>query len=225
MRLNAKEQEGGITRRKAPLKRYLIYLLIVTFIISGVTFSKYVTSSSGGDSARVAAFGNLKLYETDADKNPVKEQIYYIAPGVNLKKNPTVEYATERGSEMATYVFTTVTTTNWKFDDESQSYWIEMDGKEDKSLTWSVDKGWKYLPTEKKDGEITAVFYRLVDAGEKLDRVPIIQKSEIKVSEKIFEKDMDNIEKATGDIHFQVYAVQAGGFESAEEAWESVSAK
>lgn len=43
-------------RRKRPLPvlRYLVYLLIVTLVISGVSLSRYSTSSSSGDTARTA---------------------------------------------------------------------------------------------------------------------------------------------------------------------------
>ena len=41
-------------RRILPI--YLVYLLIVTFLLSGVSFSQYATTTSGEESARVAAF-------------------------------------------------------------------------------------------------------------------------------------------------------------------------
>lgn len=37
-----------------PLAAWLGYLLAVTFLVTGVTFSSYITTTSGGDSARVA---------------------------------------------------------------------------------------------------------------------------------------------------------------------------
>ncbi|MEE1037364.1 MAG: hypothetical protein U0L15_09630 [Oscillospiraceae bacterium] len=43
-------------RKKLPVATYLVYLLIATFLFTGVSFSKYATTASGSDEARVAAF-------------------------------------------------------------------------------------------------------------------------------------------------------------------------
>lgn len=37
-----------------PLKSYIFYLFILSFVFTGVSFSKYISTSSGNDSARVA---------------------------------------------------------------------------------------------------------------------------------------------------------------------------
>lgn len=41
---------------RLPLSAYLSYLLVATLLFTGVSFSKFATSSSGWDSARVAQF-------------------------------------------------------------------------------------------------------------------------------------------------------------------------
>lgn len=38
-------------RVRLPLRAYLLYLLLVTFALTGVTFSRYVVSSDWGDGA------------------------------------------------------------------------------------------------------------------------------------------------------------------------------
>lgn len=43
-------------RKKLPLQALLMYLLLCTVVMSGVTFSKYVVTASGGDGGRVAKF-------------------------------------------------------------------------------------------------------------------------------------------------------------------------
>lgn len=43
-------------RKKLPLRALLMYLLLCTVVMSGVTFSKYVATASGGDGGRVAKF-------------------------------------------------------------------------------------------------------------------------------------------------------------------------
>lgn len=215
MRFEPKKHKRGADRAKWPVRRYLAYLLVLTSLLCGVTFSRYVASTSGGDSARVAAFGDVKLVETTG-------QHYIITPGVNLQKDPTVAYAAERRSEMAAYVFVTVTAEGWTYDG-SHGYTIaRTDGKA--LLSWSVPTEWTYLTQGGGPGTTTAVFYRLVPAGEKLSGVPVVQNGEITVSKEIYASEMDDVEKAAGGIDFQAYAVQAGGFESALAAWESVSA-
>lgn len=40
--------------RQLPLYVYLAYLLVCTFLLTGVSFSRYISSANGSDSARVA---------------------------------------------------------------------------------------------------------------------------------------------------------------------------
>lgn len=42
--------------KKIPLRIYLLYLVIASLIFTGVTFSSYVSTTSGGDEVRVALF-------------------------------------------------------------------------------------------------------------------------------------------------------------------------
>lgn len=44
--------------KKLPVRAYLLYLLIASLIFTGVTFSSYISSTSGGDSTQVALFAN-----------------------------------------------------------------------------------------------------------------------------------------------------------------------
>lgn len=39
---------------RLPLHVYLLYLLVVSFLLTGMSLSRYVTATSGGDTARVA---------------------------------------------------------------------------------------------------------------------------------------------------------------------------
>lgn len=48
------EQKEKKSRRRLPLHVYLTYLLVCTFLLTGVSFSRYISSASGSDSARVA---------------------------------------------------------------------------------------------------------------------------------------------------------------------------
>lgn len=50
--------------KRPPVFVYLGYLLVATILVTGVTFSGYISTTSGDDSARVAKF---EITETDLD--------------------------------------------------------------------------------------------------------------------------------------------------------------
>lgn len=80
---------------RLPLRVYLLYLVIATFVVSGVAFSKYVVSENAEDSSRVASFGNIDLYETkDSDGTTVHTlaNTFMLVPGVDITKDPKLYY-------------------------------------------------------------------------------------------------------------------------------------
>lgn len=60
-------ENSGKQRRKArsrlPMSVCLVYLMVVTFLFTGVSFSKYVTTASGGEEARVAVVSSGVVVE------------------------------------------------------------------------------------------------------------------------------------------------------------------
>lgn len=48
------EQRKDLGRHPLPFSAFLAYLVVCTFLLTGVSFSKYVTRSNAADSARVA---------------------------------------------------------------------------------------------------------------------------------------------------------------------------
>lgn len=52
--MRGKHYKAETSRRSLPIVRYMLYLLIVTLTVSGVSLSRYATSSPGADQARVA---------------------------------------------------------------------------------------------------------------------------------------------------------------------------
>ena len=82
------EEQKKKNRVRLPLRAYLLYLLVVTFALTGVTFSRYVVSSNGGDAARVAAIRDLTVTETG--DVPADGGRWLLAPGVELTKNAVV---------------------------------------------------------------------------------------------------------------------------------------
>ena len=60
-----------------PLRAYLLYLLVASLVFTGVTFSSYLSASTGGDSVQIAMFAN------DVTVNvPISEECY---PGCSFE--------------------------------------------------------------------------------------------------------------------------------------------
>lgn len=211
-------------RFKLPLRAYLLYIAVVTFVLTGVTFSKYIISTSGADNARVATFGDLELYELNDNDTATSEQSFAIIPGADITKKPVVNFGLKQKTEMAAYVFVTVKTSGWKFDGDD-TYTVTLPGEQADALSWSVNPNWTYLTETETGGEITAVYYSIVPPQGVLKNDEIIKESKIAVSEKIRSGDMSTVAEAAGNISFQGYAVQIQGFSGPLEAWQSVSAK
>jgi len=53
---NRNRNEENRKKPRLPLSAYLTYLLIATFVFTGVSFSKFAASASGSDSVSVAGF-------------------------------------------------------------------------------------------------------------------------------------------------------------------------
>ena len=204
---------------KLPLQKYLVYLCVALFLTTGVTFSKYVTSTTSADSARVAHFGELSLYETDANGKRIYDgQKFIFAPGVKLQKNPVVSF---ENSEMSAYVFVTVEAKGWQTTDNI-SYCIKRENSSQVLLNWKINEtNWTPLQTNND----IIVFYHEAAAGEKLQKLSVIQDDEVIVSRDLHANEMAVVEKSVGDITLQAYAVQKDGFENIQTAWEAVSVK
>lgn len=79
-------------KRRLPLRAWLLYLAVVTFALTGVTFSRYVASAHSQDEGRVITFGDLTVTDSGVTQ---------VQPGVAAKKDLTVRF---EGSEAAVYV-------------------------------------------------------------------------------------------------------------------------
>lgn len=208
-------------RVKLPLRAYLLYLLVASFLMTGVTFSKYIAASTGGDSARVATIQELSITESegnyDTDNDGKKEWV--VIPGVDLKKDAKVSFG---GSEVATYVFVKLSTTGSWTTADNKTFTISDGSK--LLMSWSVADGWSYLLTS--TGGSRVYVYKtdnnnIVAPNTALNEA-VIKDGTITVTEDVTEA---NIEKTGGTITLRAYAVQSSGFASAQDAWNSVSAK
>lgn len=103
-----KRKGGKYLKKKVrlPLSAYLMYLLVATLLFTGVSFSKFATTSSGEDDARVAVMAMDAVYDIP--------QELLIAPGETVEL--TVTLTNKEGSRicevMQEYTLTVENLTN-----------------------------------------------------------------------------------------------------------------
>lgn len=192
--------------RRLPIHVILGYLLLLTVLLTGVTVSKYVTSTPGGDSARVAAFGDLKLTES-------KTGPYIVTPGVDIPKDPKISFGMEKESETSAYVFVKVIANGWTFDKEKNVFHIDKNNKE--VLSWTVGSDWEYVAGD----DFYQAFYCYVSPNETLNNVSFILGDKITVSPDLYRSELNALDLANHSISFEAYAVQANGFGGPQHAW------
>lgn len=184
-------------KRRLPLRAWLLYLAVVTFALTGVTFSRYVASAHSQDEGRVITFGDL----TVTDSGSVQVQ-----PGVPAKKDLTVHFD---GSEAAVYVFAEVQG-GWTRGADNRTYTYGAD-----SLSWRVADGWTHL----RDN----VYYRELAPNTALD-AGLIAGGAVNVSENMTRTELQALPKALS-IRVQAAAVQREGGDTAQIAWERLSGR
>lgn len=183
-------------KRRLPLRAWLLYLAVVTFALTGVTFSRYVASAHSQDEGRVITFGDLTV--TDSGETPVQ-------PGVAAPKDLTVRF---EGSEAATYVFVELKGSDWTRGADNRTYTYGGG-----SLSWRVADGWTHL----RDN----VYYRELAPNTALD-AGLIAGGTVDVSEDMTRTELEELSKALS-IRVQASAVQREGGDTAETAWARVN--
>ena len=207
-------------RVRLPLRAYLLYLLVVTFALTGVTFSRYVVSSDWGDGARVASIRQLTVTETG--DVPADGGRWLLAPGVELTKNAVV---TLESSEMACYVFLELETEGWQRTG-THSYAIQ-DGGGTALSAWGVDAAWQLL----YGGTDSAVYYQIVPANTPFSAAVLRDGGRITVSADVTASRLRALADTGLRIDIQAAAVQYQGLDDgmdsttrAEAAWSAVRA-
>lgn len=193
--------------RRLPLRAWLLYLVVVTFALTGVTFSRYVASSYSRDEARVATFGQLEVVEPSSGSPDGK---WLVAPGADIKKDARVTFS---GSEMAVYLFVQLKTPGWTRDTTDNMSYSCMSGQ----ITWRVADGWTYL---RDDGTDAAVYYCTAQANANVD-AQVIANGSITVSENITRSQLKTLPP---DLRIDIHAtaVQLAGFDTPQAAWDAV---
>lgn len=185
-------------KRRLPLRAWLLYLAVVTFALTGVTFSRYVASAHSQDEGRVITFGDLTVTDSGVTQ---------VQPGVAAKKDLTVRF---EGSEAATYVFVELKGSDWARGADNRTYTYGGG-----SLSWRVADGWTHL----RDN----VYYRELAPNTALD-AGLIDGGAVNVSENMTRTEL---QAAAGTLHIRVQAaaVQREGGDTAQIAWERLSGR
>lgn len=214
------EEQKKKNRVRLPLRAYLLYLLVVTFALTGVTFSRYVVSSDGRDAARVAVIRDLTVTETG--DVPAEGGRWLLAPGVELTKNAVV---TLESSEMACYVFLELETEGWQRTG-THSYAIQ-DGAGKVLSAWRVETAWQFL----SGGTDSAVYYQIVPANTAFSAAVLRDGGRITVSADVTASRLRALADTGLRIDIQAAAVQYQGLDDgmdsttrAEAAWSAVRA-
>ena len=208
---------------RLPFSAVLLYLVLIAVALSGVTFSKYMTGTTVGDTARVAIMRDITVTETG---NFAETDKWVITPGVDMIKNAVVNF---EGSEMACYVFCEIKTTGWSRMNDNYSF--VFSGGNENILGWAVNNGWKFLSGNGSE----SVYYRTVSANGGLTADVLADGGKITVSENITKTQLDSLPKDM-QIIISATAVQYNGFSegSAAEyteaqralaAWNAVKSK
>lgn len=206
---------------RLPFSAVLLYLALIAAALSGVTFSRYVTGTTVGDSARVAMMKELTVTETDGSEQRV------ILPGVDMTKKAVVDF---EGSEMACYVFCAITANGWTRAADNFHYTAGTG-----ILNWAVDNTkWIFL---QGDGS-TSVYYCIVNANTALHADVLADGGKITVSEDITRSQLNAVASPAAPLSIKISAtaVQYHGFSEglsagykeaarAEAAWNAVKGK
>ena len=206
---------------RLPFSAVLLYLLLIAAAVSSVTFSKYVTGTTVGDTARVAIMRGITITETG---NSAETDKWVITPGVDMIKNVVVNF---EGSEMACYVFCEIKTTGWSRMNDN--YGFAFSGGGESILGWAVNKNdWTFLSGNGSE----AVYYRIVSANTVLQADVLADGGKITVSENITKTQLGLLPKDM-QIKISATAVQYNGFSEGEyteeqralAAWNAVKNK
>lgn len=186
-------------RFRLPVSAWLSYLLLLSLMLTGVTFSKYVAVSPKGDSARVAMIKELSVTETGSFSSPNE---WIVTPGVDMIKNASVQFD---GSEMACYVFVEINAAGWQRTSERAFSYTDGGNT---LMSWSIAE----TPLAFLDGdENSAVFYTIVSANTAFETELLANDGKITVSKNITKSMLEAL-PADMSIRITAFAVQYHGF-------------
>lgn len=198
------------------LRAILLYISLCTFVVIGVTFSKYITMSNGGDEARVVKFNEVVVSETNMDAD--RKQNFILTPGTMLNKDPKVTFG---GAETLTYIFLEVDGKGFNYDNDTREFTsvlpdMESEGK----VHFFLADEWEYVTT---DGD-KYVFVQTYHPTGEINEVDydVIRDNTVYVDWSIRNSELNKLKDL--QLTFNATATQTDG-RSAEEMWKLVKSK
>ena len=167
-------------------------------------------------------------YKTDA-ANRVQKNVYHLLPGHTYIKDPTVTVDKESAESYVRMVVRVEKLQDLQQALPEEAYYKDLngDGKADILLdllledSWN-DRAWHFAGFREESDGNTGVYefryYTKVDASQEREDVtlePLFQK--IKVPATVDNARLEKLRDV--QIHIYAHAIQADGFETAEEAW------
>jgi len=119
-----------------PIVRYLLYLLLVTTAVTGASFSRYATSSSANDTARVASL-NIEVTPDWAGSNRTDMPEHFYSVGTAGAVNDCSFIVTNH-SEAALRMRLVVED---EIAADYETAWVELDIGESSTLTADIPVG------------------------------------------------------------------------------------
>lgn len=209
----------------------LFYLTVFSTYFTAGLYAKYVVTGNASDSARVIKFGQISVTETGAFGT--SGGTAYFQPGVNLKKDVTIHFTS---AESDVYIFAVAETPGWTINDVNHKEFTLTENSET-VMSWKVKNSWQYLTTT-TDGRL--VYWQYVDSNNEFKDDFIagnpensdwnINEGSVTVNALVSYKNYNSLAKKRAEgtldieINITAYAVQAGGFENAQGAWDSLNA-
>ena len=198
----------------------LILVMITTYMTSGL-YARYTAVADGSDSARVIKFHDIAL--RDSNKKIV------ITPGVPSTRDVAVSFD---GSEAVTYIFVEMELSNhWSVSNNGRDFNVR--GNNTNYISFSVDTSkWGYLSKYSGNGKYIYYFKgaNTVDGVLQPNKTVsfdqgniLVDSGTITVSDRLTMSYFGNL--AGLSMEFRATAVQANGFDSINDAWESIAAK
>ena len=194
-----RENHNRKPKFRLSLSALLLYFVLFAIAVSGVTFSKYVTRTTVGDTARVVIMRDITVTETG---NFVEPDKWVVTPGVDMIKNAVVNF---EGSEMACYVFCEIKATGWSRLNDNYGFACSAGGEN--ILSCAVRNDWNYLSGNERE----AVYYHTVSANTVLKTDVLADGGKITVSENITKTQLELLPKDM-QIKISAAAVQYNGF-------------
>lgn len=185
----------------------LCLVIISTYFTSGL-YARYSTGATGFDSARVIQFRQLSVTETGSfTESGSGNNQFVFAPGVPVEKDIKIDFG---GSEAATIVFVAIKAPEWKVTNKTS--FTDSKGQ----LSWSVVSDWKHLESDQD----LHVYYRELEPNEALQSAGFIENGKIQVSPSGTVEMYASYPKTLFTV--KGYVVQANGFATVADAWNSI---